>query len=117
MLVVVASVVLAPAAALAAHRQGRPVLGPVARTLASGAVLVALVGTVLPTDFHELPGRTVWVVLGCLALSLVVETAQYLALGRVAATDDVLLKLAGTVDGVAIARTADWCWASRRARR
>lgn len=52
------------------------------------------------------PGRAGRVLLACLGLSLLVETAQLLFGGRVAATDDVLLNLAGAAAGVGVARVA-----------
>jgi len=40
-----------------------------------------------------------FVVIACVLLSVLVETAQYLVLGRVAAVDDVLLNMVGAVIG------------------
>ena len=39
----------------------------------------------------------------CLALALAVETTQYLLLGRVAATDDLILNMVGSLIGYALA--------------
>lgn len=47
-----------------------------------------------------------WVMAWCLGLSVAVETVQYLALGRVAATDDVLINMLGAAIGFAAGQLA-----------
>lgn len=68
----------------------------------AGVLLVSNVVLYLPVTFFGLlgwpehPGR---VLLGALLLSISIETAQFLWLGRVASTDDVLLNFLGATIG------------------
>lgn len=64
--------------------------------LLANIVLYIAVGLLATIGWYE---RRRVVLLGCLGLSLFVETSQYLFLGRVAATDDVILNMAGAVIG------------------
>jgi hypothetical protein len=71
----------------------------------AAVLLVANVLLYIPLSLFSTlawPGIGGPVLLGCLALSLLVELVQLVLLGRVASVDDVLLNMAGAVIGHAI---------------
>ena len=72
------------------------------------AALLLLLNVIMfaPVGFLGLigwPARAPWVLIGCLVLSLAIEAAQLLFLGRVAATDDVVLNMTGSGAGALLA--------------
>lgn len=71
----------------------------------AAVLLVANVVLYMPLAFFATigwPGRSGRVLLGCLFLSVVVEAAQLIVLGRVASLDDVLLNMGGAIVGLVI---------------
>ncbi len=93
---------------------GRAGLGDFDQLLANPTSLAAvlLVANVLLYVAVAFAGVLGWphrhrlVLPACLGLSLTVETVQYLALGRVASTDDVLLNMLGATIGYGLGRAA-----------
>ena len=80
-----------------------------APTSLAAVLLVSNVLLYVPIAFTAVIGwyeRRRFVLPACLALSMAVETIQYLFLGRVAALDDVLLNTAGAAVGFAGAALA-----------
>lgn len=78
-------------------------------TSLAAVLLVANVALYVPVAFFAVVGwyRSRHLVLpGCLALSVTVEAVQYLALGRVAALDDVVLNVLGAAAGYLLGRAA-----------
>lgn len=64
--------------------------------LVANMLLYAAAGFTMVVGWYRLRYRVVPI---CLALSVMIETAQFLVLGRVAALDDVLLNVAGAALG------------------
>jgi hypothetical protein len=64
--------------------------------LAANVLLYVAVGFTMAVGWYRLRRRVLPI---CLALSVAIETTQFLVLGRVAALDDVLLNMAGAVLG------------------
>ncbi len=72
----------------------------------AGILLVSNIALYVPLAFFAVIGfhqRRHLVLVGCLILSLMVEATQFLLLGRVAATDDVILNMTGAALGLVAA--------------
>ena len=90
---------------------GRGGLGNLDQILAdptslAGLLVLANIVLYLPIAFFAVLGYHAYrrlVLAGCLALSVMVEATQYLALGRVATIDDVILNMLGAALGFVLA--------------